>query len=89
MIFCIPNGGIDSPITSRIIESSDLAGVKKVFDSDRNSNLYLSFQLISTNFYKVEKTNNCNQIAKLVLPADTDFATWYLNLPIKMANYSF
>ena len=74
-----------SSTSSSVFENHDvIKGILKDKDKFRSK-----FQLISTNFYKVEKTDNCNQIAKLVLPADTDFATWYLNLPIKMANYSF
>ena len=74
-----------SSTSSSIFENHDI--IKRVL---KQKNKFRSkFQLISIEFYKVKKSDKCNEIANLPLPIDTDFVTWYLTLPLKMTKYVF
>lgn len=71
--------------SSSVFENLDI--IKSI--KDRKDKFRSRFQIISTDFYRVSKTDECNQIATMKLPKGTDFATWYLALPVKISPYTF
>lgn len=56
---------------------------------DKRASFKSRINILSTDFYEIEKISNSNQIAELLLPAGADFNTWYLECPPKMKKYSF
>jgi len=73
--------------TKSSIAFENLDIIKKIID--KKDKFRSKFQIINTEFYKVSKTDECNEIANMILPKNTDFTTWYLTLPVKITSYAF
>lgn len=62
--------------------------VKHILDT--KDRFRTKFQIIDTQFYKIENGDPCDKIAKMIMPDDTDFRAWTLIVnPSPLSDYHF